>query len=81
MNYDTRMLNRCMHLAQQVIEERTGRRVAPRKAMAELLGITRRAPYKWRRIPTERAIQLEREFDGEITAAEMRPDIFGKRAA
>lgn len=33
------------------------------------------------RITAERAVQIERVTGGEVTAAELRPDIFGECAA
>lgn len=77
MDKQTRILDRAFELASKAVKERTGKELTGRAAMAELLGLTRRAPYKWTRVPTERCLQLEHEFGGELTAKEMRPDIFG----
>lgn len=71
-------LDRCFELASELVRERTGKDMAGRAAIAEILGITRRAPYKWKRVPTERCLELERAFAGRITAKQMRPDIFAR---
>ena len=48
--------------------------------LAEMLGITPQAVQIWcsnkRKVPVTRAIAIEKLFPGEITRAEIRPDIF-----
>ena len=49
--------------------------------VAKLFGITSQAVSQWDRVPADRAIAIERHLGGEITAEQMRPDIFGKQTA
>ena len=45
-------------------------------AVANLFGITSQAVSQWDRIPSNRALAIEKHLGGEVTAAQMRPDIF-----
>lgn len=49
------------------------------------LGVTQGAVWQWlkgeTRITAERAIQIEKVTGGAITRHDLRPDVFGKRAA
>jgi len=42
--------------------------------LAEMLGVSRQAVYKWTRVPAERAPQIER-LTG-VSRAELRPDLY-----
>ncbi len=42
--------------------------------LAEMLGLSRQAVYKWKRVPAERAPQIER-LTG-VPRAELRPDLY-----
>jgi hypothetical protein len=44
------------------------------KAIAEVLGLTRPAISRWRRVPIEHAIYLEEEFG--VPRWELRPDVY-----
>lgn len=46
-------------------------------AVAEALGITVQAVYKWDRAPVERCADLERLSRKKVRRVELRPDIFG----
>ncbi len=50
-------------------------------ALARELKIKPQAVQQWvhrRRVPVERAIQIERATNGRVTRYELRPDIFGE---
>lgn len=51
--------------------------------VANVLGVTVRAVYKWidSQVPADRAIQIERITEGEITVKDLRPDLFEETAA
>ncbi len=55
------------------------------KCIASYLGVTRGTIRQYRcgilRVTPERAIQIEKATNGEITREDLRPDIFGKEAA
>jgi DNA-binding transcriptional regulator YdaS (Cro superfamily) len=44
--------------------------------LAELMGISSVALYKWRQVPAARALELERLTNGAVTRHELRPDIY-----
>ena len=46
-------------------------------AVGRMLHITSQAVSQWKKIPIERAIQLDRHPDCHLTAADIRPDVFG----
>ncbi len=46
------------------------------KALAKKLKISRQALYNWRRIPAERAKQIEKFTKGAVTLHELRPDLW-----
>lgn len=46
-------------------------------AIARACGLSREAVRKWTRVPAEHCRALEAATGGEITRAQMRPDIFG----
>lgn len=50
-------------------------------AFAKRLGVTQGAVWQWisgeSRITAERAVQIETETGGEVSRAELRPDLFG----
>lgn len=50
-------------------------------ALARTLGITSQAVSQWDRVPVERAFEVERATNGQVTAEELRPDFFGRRMA
>lgn len=48
-------------------------------ALAARMGVTYQAIQQWEktgRVPAERAIELERATDGEVTRHELRPDLY-----
>lgn len=48
-------------------------------ALAANIGVTYQAIQQWEkagRVPAERAIQIERATDGEVTRHELRPDLY-----
>ena len=45
-------------------------------ALARRLKIAQSSVAKWTRIPLARVLDIEREFGGQITREEMRPDYF-----
>lgn len=47
--------------------------------LARLLGLTESAISQWKRIPPNRAIEIEEKTGGKVTRYELRPDFFGKR--
>jgi DNA-binding transcriptional regulator YdaS (Cro superfamily) len=53
--------------------------------IARLLGCSQGLVSQWlsgvQRVTAERAVQIEKVTDGKVTAAELRPDLFGERAA
>ena len=48
-------------------------------ALARVLGVTRQAVFLWQlnRIPAERVRAVVKATGGKVTAAELRPDLFG----
>jgi len=46
--------------------------------LAKELGVSPMVVYQWskRKVPAERACQIERISDGAVKAAELRPDLF-----
>ncbi len=46
--------------------------------LAEALDVSEMVVYQWsrRRVPVNRAIQIEKASGGNVLAAELRPDIF-----
>ena len=46
--------------------------------IAGLLQISSQAVSQWKKVPLERAMQIEKKSDGVITAAYLRPDIFNE---
>lgn len=55
--------------------------VGGRAALARALGITSQAVYKWRRVPAERVIDVERATRGLVTRHELRPDLYPRDRA
>jgi len=53
--------------------------VGTQQALADLVGVSSMAVSKWRRhrVPAERCRAIERATNGEVTAHDLRPDIFG----
>lgn len=51
-----------------------------RKALADALGLTVMAVHQWesRRVPPERAVQIERLTGGKVRRIDLRPDLYGK---
>lgn len=49
--------------------------------LADKLGITSQAISQWDEVPIIRAIQIERVTNGKVKRHQLRPDIFGGRAA
>ena len=45
--------------------------------LAKLLGVTESAVSQWKRVPLQRALEIEEKTDGRVTRYDMRPDIFG----
>jgi len=54
-----------------------------RSKLAIALDVSPMAVYQWskRRVPAERAWQIEKISNGAVKAADLRPDIFGNEAA
>lgn len=54
-------------------------------ALAKQLACSQGLVNQWltglQRITAERAVQIEQATGGKVTAAELRPDLFGERAA
>lgn len=54
-------------------------------AFAELVGCSQGLVSQWlsgaQRVTAERAVRIEQVTSGHVTAAELRPDIFGGKAA
>lgn len=46
--------------------------------LAKLLGVTESAVSQWKRVPYQRAVEIEDKTQGRVTRHEMRPDIFGQ---
>jgi DNA-binding transcriptional regulator YdaS (Cro superfamily) len=46
--------------------------------MAEKLGVSRQAINQWktRGIPAERAVQIEKLLEGQVSRKQLRPDLF-----
>lgn len=53
-----------------------------KKHLAEALGVTPMTVTQWcsRGVPAEQARKIEEHFGGEVTRAEIRPDLFGNLA-
>lgn len=52
-------------------------RVGSAKRLAELAGVTKQAVSTWgEMIPLIRAVKIEQATNGEIKAADIRPDVF-----
>lgn len=49
--------------------------------LARLLGLTESAISQWKRIPPNRAIEIEEKTGGKVTRYELRPDFFGPAPA
>lgn len=49
--------------------------------LAGLLGIKRPAIYQWKRIPAERAIQIETVTGGAVSRHQLRPDLWPDESA
>lgn len=52
--------------------------------LAEKLGIAQSAVSNWRirgQVPAERCIAIEKATHGQVTRYDLRPDVFGKKAA
>lgn len=53
--------------------------------LAHRLGVTQGLVHQWvtgkTRITAERAIEIEKATDGQVTRQELRPEIFGAAAA
>jgi DNA-binding transcriptional regulator YdaS (Cro superfamily) len=47
--------------------------------LGRLIGVHQQVVHSWkkRRVPAERAVQIERVTNGLVTRAELRPDLFG----
>lgn len=60
----------------EILEEVFERRTAYKLALD--LGLTSQAVYQWRRVPAERALEVER-LTG-ISRHKLRPDVFGPAA-
>lgn len=48
-------------------------------ALGRLINVTPQSIHVWRRCkrcPAERAIQIEKALNGQVTRAELRPDLF-----
>lgn len=50
-------------------------------ALARSLGISVQAVCEWKRCPPLRAFAVEGATGGAVTAAELRPDLFARKAA
>ena len=48
-------------------------------AVARLCGISKQAVYKWKSIPAEHCLTIERALSGQVDRHQMRPDVFGER--
>lgn len=46
-------------------------------ALAKVCGVTREAVRKWRQIPAEHCIAIEKATGGQVTRYGLRPDVFG----
>lgn len=52
--------------------------------LAKMLGVTESAVSQWKRVPYQRAVEIEEKTGGKVTRHDLRPDVFGpnpKRAA
>lgn len=76
-NQCAQALNDCLYLARAHVERETGRKWAARRALAHVVGVTREAVYRWKRIPPEHCVNLESALGGRVTRYQMRPDVFG----
>ena len=66
-----------MHL-DQIFEKLTSHpEIKTKRGIARICGITPPAVNCWKRIPSERCIELERASEGAVTRHDMRPDVFG----
>jgi DNA-binding transcriptional regulator YdaS (Cro superfamily) len=45
--------------------------------LAKLLGVTESAVSQWKRVPYQRAIEIEEKTEGRLTRHDLRPDVFG----
>lgn len=45
--------------------------------LAKLLGVTESAVSQWKRVPYQRAVEIEEKTGGRVTRHDMRPDVFG----
>ena len=50
-------------------------------AVARLFGIKSQAVSQWKQVPTKRVLKMEEHLNGSITRYQMRPEIYGKKAA
>lgn len=48
-----------------------------RSALADAIGIKPQAVSQWKRIPAERIGAVSRATNGEMSPADLRPDLFG----
>ena len=49
--------------------------------LAKLLGVTESAVSRWKRVPYQRAVEIEEKTGGKVTRYDLRPDVFGERPA
>ena len=45
--------------------------------LAKLLGVTESAVSQWKKVPYQRAIEIEEKTEGRVTRHDIRPDVFG----
>ncbi|MCF8534084.1 MAG: helix-turn-helix domain-containing protein [Reyranella sp.] len=80
-------LKRACQIAKTIMEKRTGRPIDGdgQTALATLLGKGQGHVGMWlsgrRKIPAEDCVDIERVLDGEVTRAQLRPDLFGELPA
>lgn len=45
--------------------------------LAKMLGVTESAVSQWKRVPYQRAVEIEAATNGAVTRYDLRPDVFG----
>lgn len=54
------------------------------KELASLIGVRPNVVWNWvsrEKVPADKVLDIERALNGAVTRYELRPDVFGKRAA